>query len=137
MTHELGMHQKMPQMFTATEETVGAKGKSSALTYHLRLPRNLDTDSGAISATRDGLIFLLLLAIVAAVLVYCSKPSRRASPPDEESSQDEEVEEYALPGPHIEANTRMHDTRTFYSWVRASNTAMRAAETSGEQRLRN
>lgn len=133
MINEREMHVTAVQAPTVIEEAVGNRTNSSAFTHLLRLPRNPDTNVRAASATGDGLIFLLLLITAAVVLYFCSKRSRHVSPVDEETPQEEEEEEHALPGPHIDANTRMYDIRTFHGWVRASNTAARAAEAPGQQ----
>ena len=120
----------------AIGEAGATKGNPSTFTHQLHLPRDLDTGFRTASATKDGLVFLLLLAITALVLHYCSKRSRRVSLVDEETPQAEDEREWALPGPHIDANTRMHDTRTFYGWVKSSNTTARAAEASEQQQRR-
>lgn len=135
--NEHDMQTMTTQLLTASKETESGKGKFSALTHHLRLPRGLDANFRAASAIRDGFVFLLLLFIAAVLICYCSEPSRRVSSADEESLQEDEKEEYALPGPHIDADTRMHDTRTFYGWVRANNTSAQATGRPGEQQLQN
>jgi hypothetical protein len=133
LINELKMHAMAIQGSAAIGKAVAKKGSSSTLAHQLRLPRNLDTGSRTASAIRDGLVLLLLLVIAATVIHYCSKRSRRVSLVDEESLQEKDEREWALPGPHIDANTRMHDTRTFYGWVKASNTAARAEEGSERQ----
>lgn len=136
MINKRVMQKLTTQLLIGSEDTVAGKGKFSALTHHLRLPRGLNANFRAASAIRDGFLFLLLLAITAALICYCSKPIRHVSSADEESPQEDE-EEYALPGPHIDANTRRHDTRTFYGWVRASNASAQAVGSPGEQQMRN
>lgn len=119
------MHGKMILRLKATVGAVAGEANRSALMR--RLPRKLEDSSHATTAIRDGVVFLLLLLLAAIVLHYCSESCRRPSLLDEEDPPEED-EGYALPGPHIDANTRMRHPRTFYDWVRASNAAAQALE---------
>lgn len=124
------MHEMTILKQTTTGEAVAGKANFSALTYHL--PRNCDDSSRAASATRDGIVFLLLLLVAEIVLHYCSKRNPHPSFVDGETAPGED-EGPALPGPHIDANTRMHHPRISYDWVRASNSAVPASEASEQQ----
>ena len=112
-----------------------AAGKVNFLTHEHLLPRKLGDSLRAKSATRNGIFFLLLLFVAAIVIHHCSKRSSRLSPPDEEAPREEDNVP-ALPGPHIDANTRMHledRPQTFYDWVRASNAASWASPDSNQR----
>lgn len=124
------MHEMTILKQTTTEEAVAGKVNFSALTHHL--PRKLDDSSRAASATRDGIVFLLLLLIAEIVLQYCSKRRPHPSFVDEETPPEED-EGPALPGPHIDANTRMHHPWTFCDWVTVRNAAVPASEASEQQ----
>ena len=98
-----------------------------------KLDRKLDHHLRAASTIRNGVFFLLLLLIAALLLSRYSRRDARRRHDDDETSQAAD-DGPALPGPHIDANTRMQlDNRpqTFYDWVRASNAASRASDMSG------
>lgn len=98
-------------------------GKVVFLVRKIPLPRKLGFNSHTTSASRDGVFFLLLLLIVALVIHRYRERNSDRIVADEEAPRDDD---FALPGPHIDANTRMHlDNRpqTFYDWVRSSNAA--------------
>ncbi|KAF9694190.1 hypothetical protein EKO04_008030 [Ascochyta lentis] len=118
---------ELSSMWAAQQEKFdeAAAEKVCCLGHKLPLPRKLETSLHAASASRDGAFFLLLLLIAAIVIYQSRKRSPRRRPAEEEAPQDDGP---ALPGPHVDANTRMHledRPQTFYDWVRASNAASR------------
>lgn len=120
------LEQTSAMMIEQTGLQGSAASKVDRLVREHPLPRKLATGPKAASALRDGVVFLLLLLAVAIVMQRYRKRNTRPSPADEEAPQDDGP---ALPGPHIDANTRMqlgNRPQTFYDWVRASNAASRA-----------
>src|SRR5690242_20107484 len=102
-----------------------SKGKANLLSRKHPQPRNLDHGPQAGSTTRDGAVLLLLLSASALLISLYRRHHARHVRGDTEAPQEED-DGPALPGPHIDANTRMqlgHPRMTFYDWVRASNAA--------------
>lgn len=120
------LEQTSAMMIEQTGLQRSAASKVDRLVREHPLPRKLATGPKAGSALRDGVVILLLLLVVAIVMQRYRKRNTCPSPADEEAPQDDGP---ALPGPHIDANTRMqlgNRPQTFYDWVRASNAASRA-----------
>ena len=109
-----------------------AARKADCIEHEALPPSKFDNNPPSASTTRDGLFLLLMLLLAALLLHHFYKRSPNRTPIDEEVAQDSGP---ALPGPHINANTRLqlneNRPQTFYDWVRASNADARGLTGAG------